>query len=134
MSSGSTGRHILPSHHRAYPWVALLAGVICLTRVAVAMRTFGHTIDEPYHIGSAVALWESGRLFAGGQHPPLARWVLGLPLMGEGVRRPDARDSPGERSPAVEFAGFALGNDILGSGQVPYWRMLLSARLALLIF
>src|SRR5215212_2638230 len=121
---------MLPSHHRSYPWIAGLAGAVMLARVISAIFTFNHTIDEPYHIGSAVVLYEAKKLLIGAQHPPLVRLVAGLPLVLQGVRQPDAR---GEYV-VIEFGGFDVGRKLLASGQLPYWRMLRSARLALLIF
>src|SRR5947207_5522155 len=121
---------ILPARHWSYPWIAILAGAVMLARSIVVICTFNHTIDEPYHIGSAVVLYEAHKLTAGAQHPPLARLVAGLPLILQGVRLPAAR---GEYI-VVEYPAFDIGQQILFSGQLSYWRMLISARLALLVF
>jgi hypothetical protein len=121
---------ILPARHWSYPWIAMMAGAVMLARSVAVICTFNHTIDEPYHIGSAMVLYEAHKLTAGAQHPPLARLVAGLPLMLQGVRLPVAR---GEYI-VVEYPAFEIGQNILFSGQLSYWRMLISARLALLIF
>jgi hypothetical protein len=108
--------------------------VVMLLRAVSVICTFIPTYDEPYLIASAVVLYESGKLIVGAQHPALPRLVLGAPLLIQGVRMPSAKDQPGERSPVVEYPGFAIGQDLMFGGQLPYWRMLISARLALLIF
>lgn len=120
----------LPRSHKAYPWIALVAGLVFLARAVSQIFTFSDTIDEPYHIASSVAMYEAHNLFLGAQHPPLARWVAGLPLVLQGVELPAAR---GEFV-VVEYPGFPIGRELLASGQLPYWRMLISARLALLVF
>src|SRR5262245_58484867 len=115
---------------RACPWIAVLAGGIMIARTLCAICTFSHTIDEPYHIGSALVLYESHRAVVGAQHPPLARWVAGLPLWLQGVRLPAAR---GEYI-VTEYPAFPIGEGVLFSHQIPYWRMLITARTALLVF
>jgi hypothetical protein len=119
-----------PKKHWSYPLIALLAGVIAIARVVATTHVFNHTIDEPYHIGSAVVLWEARTLTVGAQHPPLARWVIGLPLIAQGLRLPEAR---GEYV-VVEYPGYSIGNDLLFSHKLPYWRILTAARHSLLIF
>ena len=119
-----------PKKHWAYPLIALLASLVMVVRVVLVTNVYNNTIDEPYHIGSAMVLWESKQLVVGAQHPPLARWVIGLPLVLQGVRYPEARDE----YVVVEYAGFDIGRQLLVSGQVPYWRMLTAARHSLLIF
>ena len=121
---------ILPAKHWSYPWIAMLAGAVMLARSVAVICTFNHTIDEPYHIASAVVMYEAHKLTAGAQHPPLARLVAGLPLVLQGVRLPAAR---GEYI-VVEYPAFEIGQNILFSGQLSYWRMLISSRLALLVF
>src|SRR6058998_1750415 len=96
-------RHARPPRHRIYPWIAIAAAALMLARAIGVIVTFNHTFDEPYHIGAAVVLYESGKLVTGAQHPPLARLVAGAPLILQGVRLPEARDRPGERSPITEY-------------------------------
>jgi hypothetical protein len=50
------------------------------------------------------------------------------------MRMPEARDPRGTRSPITEYIAFGVGDDLMYSGKLPYWRMLISARVALLIF
>src|SRR5438309_2963608 len=113
----------LPGQHWSYPLIALLAGVVMIVRVVTVTHVYSNTIDEPYHIGAAMVLWESKQLTAGVQHPPLARWVIGLPLVMQGVRYPEARNE----FVVVEFPAFGVGYDILFSGKLPYWRLLTAA-------
>ena len=120
----------LPREHWSYPLIALLAGAVMLARCVHVSRVYSNTVDEPYHIGSAMVLWESKKLVVGAQHPPLVRWVIALPLVMQGVQYPEARDE----YVVVEYPGFGIGQQILFSGQLPYWRMLMAARHALLIF
>jgi 4-amino-4-deoxy-L-arabinose transferase-like glycosyltransferase len=120
----------LPEAHWSYPLIAALAAVVMLVRVVLVTNVYNNTIDEPYHIGSAVVLWEAKQLVVGAQHPPLARWVIGAPLFAQGVRYPEARDE----YVVVEYPGFDIGRQLLFSGKLPYWRMLLAARHSLLVF
>ena len=83
----------MPSNHRVYPLLAILAACILVVQCVGPIFRFSPTIDEPYHIGSAVCLYESGRATVGAQHPPLARWVAGLPLRLMGVP-PDLEVTP----------------------------------------
>ncbi len=101
-----------------------------LARVVAVTYVYNNTVDEPYHIGSAMVLWETKQLVVGAQHPPLARWVIGLPLVLQGMSFPEAR---GEYV-VVEYPGFAIGQELLFSGKLPYWYMLTAARHSLLIF
>lgn len=116
--------------HRVYPLLAILAACILVVRCISPIFRFSPTIDEPYHIGSAVCLYESGRATVGAQHPPLARWVAGLPLRLMGVQWADARDN----LVVVEYPAFGIGQDILYSGQLPHQKMLAMARLVMLVF
>jgi hypothetical protein len=101
-----------------------------LARCVHVSRVYANTVDEPYHIGSAMVLWESKRLVVGAQHPPLVRWVVGAALAAQGVQYPEAKDE----YVIVEYPGFGIGQQILFSGQLPYWRIVTTARHAVLIF
>src|SRR5689334_357327 len=128
-------RAILPRRHRAYPIVVAFALVVMLLREISVITTLSHTFDEPYHIGASVVLYESRKLATGAQHPPLPRLVVGAVLMAQGVTLPEARDTdPNRRTPITEYLAFGIGHDLIFSGQLSYWRMLITARLALLIF
>jgi hypothetical protein len=120
----------LPLKHWSYPLIALLAGAVMIVRAVLVTEVYSNTVDEPYHIGAAMVLWESKQAVAGAQHPPLARWVIGLPLVLQGVSFPEARNE----YVVVEFPAFGIGHDILFFGKLPYWQMLNAARHALLIF
>lgn len=122
----------LPGDHRVYPWIAAAAVAIMLARCIDTTRHFSHTWDEPYHIGSAVALYESGRHTVDISHPPLAWTVAAVPLRLMGVEAPKLR--------SVQVAmmlqdSWQPGRDILlGDGAETYWRILTAARLAMLVF
>ena len=54
-----------PKKHWAYPLIALLASLVMVVRVVLVTNVYNNTIDEPYHIGSAMVLWESKQLVVG---------------------------------------------------------------------
>src|SRR5262245_26339014 len=111
-----SGMKKLPVKHWSYPLIALFAGIVMIFRIVSTTVVFSHTIDEPYHIGGAVVLWESKSATVAAQHPPLARWAIGLPLMLRGIRYPAAK----ENYVVSDFAGFGIGYDVLFGGQLPY--------------
>jgi hypothetical protein len=120
----------MPAKQRVYPLLAILGACIFVVRCVPGIFQFSPTIDEPYHIGAAVCLYESGKATVGAQHPPLARVVAGIPLRLMGVHWPNARDN----LVVVEYPAFGIGQDILYSGQIPYQKMLVASRFAMLIF
>lgn len=75
-------------------------------RIVLTYGVFGHTVDEPAHIGSGMA-WLTGVGEYEYQHPPLARVVAALPLFLAGFEWPQPlsqRLAPGKRS-AVDHQG-----------------------------
>src|SRR5580692_2942171 len=60
--------------------IAVIAAVIMLLRIAQAMFLFSNTVDEPFHIASAVVMYDVGKESSGVEQPPLTRIVAGLPL------------------------------------------------------
>ncbi len=121
----------LPSRHWAYPWIAALAGVVMLARAASTVHTFNHTTDEPAHIAAAVSLYEAHKAIYMIEHPPLQRLVVGGALRLAGAELWDAR---GESMVQSRHGSNFAGGLILFYGPVPYWRVLVVARLANLLF
>lgn len=121
----------LPSRHRAYPIIALLAGVVALVRCATIVKVYNHTTDELAHIAGAVGLYESGRNIYMVEHPTLQRLVVGAALRVAGVRYPAA-----EKLKEVQARADAnlAGADIVFRGKVDYWKVLAVARCANLVF
>jgi len=68
--------------------IAILAALIMLVRILHAMFIFNSTVDEPYHIASAVAMYDTGKVTSGVEQPPVTRLVSGLPLYLLGVHFP----------------------------------------------
>jgi Dolichyl-phosphate-mannose-protein mannosyltransferase len=112
-------------------WLALIAGLIMLARLALSVGVFSPTIDESSHIGAAVSLIEAKKLVAPGSHPPLARLVAAIPLWLEGARLPQCR---GQTTIGTEDLGYALGTEVLYHSAKPYYTLLIHARLAMLVF
>ena len=125
-----TMRAAMGNQRRLFPMIAVLASCIFVVRCIGPIFAFGPTIDEPYHIGAAVCLYESGKSTVGAQHPPLARVVAGIPLRLMGVTWPAAKDN----IVVVEYPAFGIGRDILYSRQVPFQKMIVAVRFAMLIF
>jgi hypothetical protein len=111
--------------------IAVIAAVIMLLRVAQAMFLFSNTVDEPFHIASAVVMYDVGKESSGVEQPPLTRIVAGLPLYLRGVRLP-----PTELTTAVIAMPetYLQGAQILFHSNLSYWQVLITARLSMLIF
>jgi len=121
----------------------LLAGA--LTAVFLLESLFASlgkspTFDEPAHIAAGLSYWQTGRIAANPQHPPLLKELGGLALLAAGVRLPD---TPLVRNmergvPGTEYAaGSALLRD-LGPERTLFWArlpfILLAAAAGLLLF
>jgi hypothetical protein len=111
--------------------IAVLAALIMLVRVVHAMFLFSSTVDEPYHIASAVVLYDTGKVSSGVEQPPVTRLVSGLPLYLLGVHLPHS-----ELTTAVVSLPetFDQGTEILFHNHVNYWKILWTARLSMLVF
>jgi hypothetical protein len=116
---------------RRFFWLALIAAIIMLARLALSVGVFSPAIDESSHIGSAVSLIEAKKLIAPGSHPPLARLVAAIPLWLDGARLPEVR---GQTMIGTEDLGYALGTQVLYHSTKPYYTLLTHARLAMLVF
>jgi hypothetical protein len=121
----------LPDSHPLYPWATLLAVLVAMARTASYSHVFSHTYDEPYHIGASISVYRMGRVVHGVQHPPLHRFVVGLPLVLSGVEMQQSR-----RTDAIpkDTDAFFVGDDALFRGRLSYWDVLVRARLAGLVF
>jgi hypothetical protein len=111
--------------------LAAVAAVVALVRVGLTIPVFNNTCDEPYHIASAVVMYDVGKHASGVEQPPLTRIVAGLPLYLRGVRLP-----PGEvsRSVVAMHDTYVQGTQVLFHSNLSYWQVLTTARLAMLIF
>jgi len=111
--------------------IAILAALIMLVRILHAMFIFNSTVDEPYHIASAVAMYDTGKVTSGVEQPPVTRLVSGLPLYLLGVHFPHS-----ELSTAIVSLPdtFDQGTEILFHNKVSYWKVLRTARLSMLVF
>ncbi len=85
---------------------AVMAGaILALQGALLAFSAAVHTptIDEPAHLGSGIAIWQSGRFDLYCVNPPLVRALAAVPLVASGLEwRADA-DCP-ESVPRREFA------------------------------
>ncbi|WP_428936961.1 glycosyltransferase family 39 protein [Fontivita pretiosa] len=121
-----------PAKHRwIHPTIILVAIVVMVARIGSTWPIFNDTVDEPYHLGSGVALLEARRHVHGIQHPPLARLVAAIPLWLSGVRLPEPwRDS----TIHADIDAFDVGDRLLMHGPWPYGTMLTRARAGMLLF
>ena len=111
--------------------VAVIAAAIMLLRVAHCMFLFSNTVDEPFHIASAVAMYDAGKETSGVEQPPLTRVVSGLPLYLRGVHLPPNMVS----TTVVPMRdAYLQGKQILFHSNLSYWQVLRTARLGMLIF
>jgi 4-amino-4-deoxy-L-arabinose transferase-like glycosyltransferase len=122
---------LIPRNHRIYPLLAALAGLVMVVRLGSSVGVFSATTDEPCHIGAAVSMVEAHKLVALVSHPPLARWVVAVPLWMDGGRLPECR---GMTTIGKEDLGYALGTKVLYHSPTPARTMLIQARLAMLVF
>src|SRR5206468_2320114 len=86
----------------------------------------------PAHIAAAVSLYDAHKIIYMVEHPPLQRILVGAALRLSGVRFPEARDFGGEVQ--SRHASNYAGERILFHSGVPYWRILVIARLVNLVF
>src|SRR5688572_11245050 len=119
----ATGRH-----GRAVAWryraVVALAMLVMALRIGSTWTAFNDVIDEPYHIGAGIAMYEAGRHVYGIQHPPLPRLVGALALADARA----TRDAP-EGWPRVDdLHAFEIGHRALLNGPRDYWDTLVRAR------
>ena len=116
---------------KGYPLiVVVLAMLVMALRIASTWRVFNDVIDEPYHIGAGIAMYEAGRHVYGIQHPPLPRLVGALPLVRSEVLSGEAE--LGRR--ADDLRAFDVGHRALLAGRLGYWDALVRARAAMLVF
>jgi hypothetical protein len=111
--------------------VAAVAALVMLLRVVQTIFLFNNTVDEPYHIASAVVMYDLGKDASGVEQPPLTRIVAGLPLYLRGVRLPRS-----EMTTAVVAMSdtYQQGARVLFHSNLSYWQVLTTARMSMLIF
>jgi hypothetical protein len=111
--------------------VACIAAAVMLLRVVQTIFLFNNTCDEPYHIASAVVMYDVGKHASGVEQPPLTRIVAGLSLYLRGVRLPRS-----ELTTAVVAMRdtYFQGTQVLFHSNLSYWQVLITARLSMLIF
>jgi hypothetical protein len=116
---------------RHYPLIVALAMFVMALRIGATWRVFNDAIDEPYHIGAGVAMYEARRHIYGIQHPPLPRLVGALPLV---VRSGVNSGEAGLGRRVDDLRAFEVGHRVLLAGPLGYWDALLRARAAMLVF
>lgn len=114
-----------------YRTIAIIFAFIMLLRVAHTMFLFNNTVDEVFHIASAVVTYDVGKESSGVEQPPLTRIVAGLPLYLRGVHLP-----PAEVGTAIVPMRdtYVQGIQVLFHSNLSYWQVLITARLVMLIF
>jgi hypothetical protein len=111
--------------------IAAIATAIMLLRIVQTIFLFNNTVDEPYHIASAVVMYDVGKHASGVEQPPLTRIVAGLPLYLRGVRLPSSQLT----SAVIAMRDtYFQGTQILFHSKLSYWQVLITARLSMLIF
>jgi hypothetical protein len=114
-----------------YPVLSAAAIVVMVARIVSTYGVFNDTIDEPYHIGAGIGLYEARKHIHGVQHPPLPRLVGALPLVLSGVGSPQDR---GIKTVQIDLVAFQVGHAALLRSELPYWSVLTRARAAMLVF
>jgi hypothetical protein len=114
-------------------WIAVLGLVaIFLIRVAAPISRLSQNVDEPYHVGAAVSMWEAKAYVLGLEQPPLTRWVSGVPLMLMGAELPEYRGTTMSRK---GDEAYAAGVKVLCAGdRERCFRLLSGARWAMTVF
>ena len=115
---------------RLCPLLVVLAMVVMALRIGSTWTTFNDVIDEPYHLGAGIAMYDAGRHVYGIQHPPLPRLVGALPLVVRNVESGDAQI--GQR--VDDLRAFEVGHRALLGPAMRYWDALERARAAMLVF
>ncbi|MEO8196419.1 MAG: glycosyltransferase family 39 protein [Thermoanaerobaculia bacterium] len=91
---------------RVAPWIVALLFACAAGLAFSAATTDSVTVDEPAHITSGYASLVTGDFRLSPDHPPLARWLLALPLLAQTV------DWPAEQTEAWRTGDvFTLGRE-----------------------
>ncbi len=97
-------------------WVLIFAGTLLVAGSAIhlaTMRQDAPTVDEPVYLAAGAGYWQTGRIEFNLEHPPLAKWIQGIPLL---FLHPT---SPFEARPAPLKPEFEIGATFLFQNRVP---------------
>lgn len=113
---------------RVAPWIAALL-LVCAAGLAwSAATTDSVTVDEPAHVVAGYASLVTGDHRLSPDHPPLARWLLALPLLAQSRSWP-AAETEAWRGGDI----FALGREFFETGNEGEKRILKSRAVAICI-
>jgi 4-amino-4-deoxy-L-arabinose transferase-like glycosyltransferase len=96
---------------------AVLLGVLSCTVILAAelilsVRQQSPTWNEPYHVFAGLRYWQALDFGVNPEHPPLAKWLAGLPLLTLQLRMPPAPGGISKREANVAARQFLFGNDV----------------------
>jgi hypothetical protein len=106
--------------------------MVMLLRCALTASKQNHSLDEPFHISAAVALYESHKHIGDMTHPPIPFLVASVPLKLSGVQVPQLRGEVNALN--FEQMGDVARVALFEQQNLNYWTILVRARLAMLIF
>jgi hypothetical protein len=113
---------------RVAPWTLALL-LACAAGLAwSAAITDSITVDEPAHVVAGYASLVTGDFRLSPDHPPLARWLLALPLLAQSVQWP-AQETEAWRTGDI----FALGADFFEQWNVGE-RLIRASRIVAVVF
>jgi 4-amino-4-deoxy-L-arabinose transferase-like glycosyltransferase len=114
--------------HRVFAFVAAVAVIVAIVRIAFTYRDTSQGFDETCHVAAAIELLDRHTYRLDPVHPPLARLAIGIPLYLAGERFPHLS------ADEVAYPNYnVVGNHILyDDGH--YLRNLVLARVAMLPF
>ena len=111
---------------RVAPWIAALL-LVCAAGLAwSAATTDSVTVDEPAHVVAGYASLVTGDFRLSPDHPPLARWLLALPLLEQSGPWPAVETEAWQRGDI-----FALGRDFFETPNEGEQRILKSRAVAI---
>jgi hypothetical protein len=112
---------------RGVMMLAAILLVIGATIHLVTMRDEAPTPDEPVYLAAGVGYWQTGRVEFNAEHPPLYKWIQGIPLL---FLDPTP---PLQPRPALLKLEFPLGSTFLFENRVPADQIVWIGRLPTLI-
>lgn len=111
---------------RVAPWIAALLLVSAAGLAWSAATTDSVTVDEPAHVVAGYASLVTGDFRLSPDHPPLARWLLALPLLAQSGPWPAVETEAWQRGDI-----FALGRDFFETPNEGEQRILKSRAVAI---